>query len=263
MALSSPQVAWASACSATTTGNWGTAGIWTNCNSTTPQSTDTATIAGGATVTLDSSSPTIQSLTLGSTYSGKLIVQSSQTLTVTNSGNTAINITSNGTLQIGESSGNTNGTVTLDHSSGGGITNAGNLTFTGSGTLALNLTGAIVNSGTVTKVSTSTITFNGTTAQTWTDNNATKQDFGVVVINKTNATVSNNKITLGSAVKATSVTIDGTASAEDTLDLSSYTLTLTGSGTPLTRSGTFTSSTGTVEYTSTDGVSALSSAAMT
>lgn len=86
-----------------------------------------------------------------------------------------------------------------------------------------------------------TLTFDGTGA--WTDSRSTKQDLGAVIIDGSSAT-----LTLGSSVKATSITIG----ADDTLNLGagSYTLELTGTGTPLTATGTFNKGTGsTVNYT--------------
>jgi hypothetical protein len=109
---------------------------------------------------------------------------------------------------------------------------------------------------------TGTITFNSLSPGILTDNNPTKQNIGTVILNKTNATTTDNIITLGSNIIADSISIDGTSTTEDTLDLASYTLTLKGNSTPfVVNSGaTFTPSTGTIEYapTSTSGVTVAS-----
>ncbi|MFC1646315.1 beta strand repeat-containing protein [Candidatus Omnitrophota bacterium] len=128
----------------------------------------------------------------------------------------------------------------------------GNLTVTNGdftpGAYTVNLAGdlSIATDGSWDNTSFTGLTFDGTVAKTWTDSSTSSgpQDIGAVTINKTDTVTpgTNNKITLASSAKATSVTIDGTASSEDTLDLGSsgYTLTLTGSGTPLSISGTLT-----------------------
>ena len=54
------------ACQSTKSGNWSDATVWTNCNSTTPQTADTAEIMSGHTVTLDTA-PTVAGLTVDST----------------------------------------------------------------------------------------------------------------------------------------------------------------------------------------------------
>lgn len=62
------------------TGNWGTAGTWSNCNSTTPQTTDSVTITAGDTVTLNAS-PSITFITINGTLAPDA---SNRTLTLTN-----------------------------------------------------------------------------------------------------------------------------------------------------------------------------------
>lgn len=88
---------------------------------------------------------------------------------------------------------------------------------------------------------TGTWTYDG--SGTLTDNRATKGDLKAFTIDGSSAT-----LTLGSDIKATSISVGG----DDTLNLGagSYTLELTGTGTPLTVSGTFNKGTGsTVNYT--------------
>lgn len=87
---------------------------------------------------------------------------------------------------------------------------------------------------------TSTTTFDGSTAGLWTDNNATKQNVGVVVIDGTTKTV-----TLGSSVRAETVTIG----SDDTLN-GGGTRTLSISGN-FTNNNTFTPQTSTIEIVGT------------
>ncbi len=82
-----------------------------------------------------------------------------------------------------------------------------------------------------------------------------------------------NNLTFGNGTGAESTTSTGTGSiaatgtmtiaANQTLNAGSKTWTLSGSGTPITRAGIFTGGTSTFTYTSTTGITALSSAAMT
>ncbi|MFC1647148.1 peptidoglycan DD-metalloendopeptidase family protein [Patescibacteria group bacterium] len=123
--------------------------------------------------------------------------------------------------------------------------NYGTLSQNGANTINLAGSLAIGASGLYAKNSTTAFTFDGSTTASWTDSSA-GQDMGAVTINGSSETV-----TLGSAVKATSVNV----ASSQTLGLSSYTLTLTGSGTggsrPFIATGTFTASTGTLAYTGT------------
>ena len=133
--------------------------------------------------------------------------------------------TVNGSLSIGDASLFTPVTVTA-------ATNTPSITVAGD--LTVSSTGSFTKGG--------TLTFNGGTTQTWTDNNATIQDMGVVAT----ATASTN-LQLGSSVKATSLNI----AASTTFTPGSNTLELTGTGTPFTVSGTFTNSNSTVKYSGT------------
>ncbi len=122
----------------------------------------------------------------------------------------------------------------------------GNLTINdGSLQLAnstINLTGnlTIGVNGSVSITPPTTWTFDGNSAATITDNTA-GTDLGAVVLNKTNPSDAAERETyLGSSVKMTSLTIDGTSGTADKLKMgnSGYALTLTGNGTPLTVNGT-------------------------
>ncbi len=103
---------------------------------------------------------------------------------------------------------------------------------------------AMASGTTFTKASGSgTVTFIGTSATTFTDSTASKQNIGDVFITKTHGTPSNNKVTLASSMLADTVTV----SASNTLDLASggYTLTVANVGSsadPLTVTGTLTAS---------------------
>lgn len=85
-----------------------------------------------------------------------------------------------------------------------------------------------------------TWTFDGTTAATYTDNVATKQDIGLVIFNKTSGVGAQDKVTLASSMTVSKADIQ----TGDTLDISGDTLKLTGSGLttarPLIESGTLT-----------------------
>jgi|GEM_PF-3077857 len=91
-----------------------------------------------------------------------------------------------------------------------------------------------------------TIIFAKGGTQTWTDNNATSRDLGAVQVSVNG--VSDTTLALGSNVKATSLTIDA---SQTYAPGGSYTLDLTGTGTPLTVSGTYTLSTDTIKYSGT------------
>jgi hypothetical protein len=133
-----------------------------------------------------------------------------------------------------------NGNLAID---AGTLHNTANTNTTLAGNLSLGTNGAYSKGS-------GTFTFDGT-SKTWTDSNAAKSDMGAAIID------GGGTISLGSSVKATSVNITG----GDTLNAAgTYTLTLTGSGTPLTNGGTFTCSTSTVAYegTSATTVTALS-----
>lgn len=151
--------------------------------------------------------------------------------------------------------------------SGGGWTMASNMTLGGftlsagavtqGANVALTVSGGwSMSSGTTfTKASgTGTIVFDGTSAQTFTDNTASKQNLGDVTITKTNGTPANNKITLASSMTVDTMTI----SASNTLDLatSGYTLDVANQGataTPLVVTGTLTvNSSSTVKFSATN-----------
>ncbi len=108
----------------------------------------------------------------------------------------------------------------------------------------LTLRGNLVvgSNTTITKGSGTIIFAKGSTGQTWTDNTGSSQDIGAVQISaNTTATTLN----LASNVKATSLTVDASQTFAPN---GTYTLDLTGTGTPFVVSGTFTPSTGTIKY---------------
>ncbi len=128
-----------------------------------------------------------------------------------------------------------------------------------SGTNNITLAGSLLidSNGSYTK-DTGTFTFDGTTAETIT-NNGTVDNLGAVTFNKTDAgaPATNNKVTLASSAKVDTATIDGTGGSADTLDLgsSSYTFELANAGataTVLTVTGTLTIGTSTIKYSATN-----------
>jgi len=110
-------------------------------------------------------------------------------------------------------------------------------------TLAGNL---VISSGASFTKGTGTTTFDGSGSNTWTDNNASKQDMGQVEINGTSKT-----ITLNSDVKITKLII----ASDNTFDAGTYTFAITGSGTGASRpfiiNGTFSANASLAEYTGT------------
>ncbi len=125
---------------------------------------------------------------------------------------------------------------------------------------AINVAGSVtIGAGAAFTKGTGTFTFNGTTAATYTDSTTTKQNLGVVSINKTDTTApsTNNKVTLASSMTVDTLSIDGTAGQADTLDLGSgsYTLQVANGGATadvLTISGTLTIGTSTVQFSATN-----------
>ncbi len=106
-----------------------------------------------------------------------------------------------------------------------------------------------------------TWTFDGTNgSSSFITDNTSGIDLGAITLNQTATPMGEgeNDTVLGSNVKATSITVDGTGGSADTLSLggSGFTLTLTGNGTPLVINGSFDSTNSTVKYapTATTGV---------
>lgn len=171
--------------------------------------------------------------------------QSFNILTLNNTGadGATDNVTISGALDVNGAFNITNGDLVLS-------TNDPNVTTASDVTIG--------SSAFVTKADngSATWTFDGTTAATYTDSVTTKQDLGLVTINKTDtgAPATNDKVTLASSMTVSKMTIDGTVSQADTLNLASsgFTLKLTGDGasaTVLTVSGTLTPGTSsTVQY---------------
>ncbi len=119
--LFSPTTASAFACQSNATGNWSVAGTWTNCNGTTPQTSDTIQILNGHTVTLNTSA-TVASTT----------IDVGGTLTEDGNGRTLTNASgwlNNGTFTANQSTVRFTGTQTIR-----GGTTFNNLEFYSSGT---------------------------------------------------------------------------------------------------------------------------------
>ncbi len=179
--------------------------------------------------------------------SGNVMTTISGTLTLSGTAQmtTGANLTVTGVTTIGDGT-----TLTLGAFS---FTNTGNVvlgggtsgTFTATSGSAINLVGNLtINSGaTFTKMTSGNFTFkSGTGSQTVTDSTAALQNLGDV---KISSNTTNTTLTLVSNIKATTMTID----SSQTLSLSSFTMSLTGTSTPFVPTGTFTPSTGTVAYT--------------
>lgn len=116
----SPMPAQAASCISAGSGNWSATGTWTNCNGGVPWAGDDVTIASGHTVTVDTNTASISSLTVN----GILRFDNSGTgksMTVT--GDVAVN--SGGTLDVATGGITTTHTLTI----GGNLTNDG--TFDG------------------------------------------------------------------------------------------------------------------------------------
>ena len=158
-------------CVSTGTGNWSDAGMWTGCNSSTPQSGDTVTIKDNHTVTLDTS-PTIASLTIGEGASGVLIFDSIAVRTLTVSGNVIVN---SGAQFITQSSGAQIPGVFI----GGNLTNSGTFDMSRGGTTLI-----------------ANVTFNGVTNQTVSGSGGTTR-FNFITINNT-GTAPNNIVEIAS-----------------------------------------------------------------
>ncbi len=135
------------------------------------------------------------------------------------------------------------------------------ITFSGSGT-------QFVNNATFTQ-GTSTVVYSSNSAQNITALNGSGSTNAYYNLEAKTSIVNNTKTILGNTTVKNVLTIGSSNPIHSlaTLDLGSYTLTLSGSGTPITfgdaATGRFTANTGTVIYTSTTGISALSSLAMT
>lgn len=163
-------------CTSTGTGNWGTTGTWTGCGGLVPQDNDTVVIAAGHTITVNTNTNDLASLTVNGT------------LTLGNSGTTR-NVNVLGTVTI-----NSGGTINLNNA-------------VGTNTQNLNMGGNFVNDGTFTTINGDTIvvTFNGSSAQTVSGANAPV--FANVTIN-TGATVNLNQNC--SVLTGRTMTVNGT-----------------------------------------------------
>ncbi len=154
---------------------------------------------------------------------------------------------------LGTGSGQTitvNGNLDLARDNSGGTITAAqyNPSLTVKGNMTVGYCGIIDCGGNIITFTkgTATTTFSPTGTKTWTDNNSTKQDLGIILFS---GGASSPQITLGSDVKATKLTVS------TTLNLSTSTLTLTGTGSsgsrPFIVTGTFTPGTGTLSYVGT------------
>ena len=196
-----------------TGGNWGTNGTWANCNGTTPQAADTATINSG-TVILNASA-TISGLTVSG---GTLTFGSNATIrTLTVNGN--VSVANGATLNV------SNNTVVHVLNVSGNITNNGTLD------LALDAN------------SLCTTNFTGATTHTIDGSSAGTTDFYNVVV-----PVSNN-LTINKSGAQITLSQAGTLSVTGNLTVQAGTLNLANA---VTVTGT-TSITGTILHSTTTG----------
>ncbi len=118
---------WAANCQSNNSGNWNTTGTWTSCGGSVPQAGDNVTIRNSHTVTLNTNSNAIASLTLNS---GTSLVTSGATARTLNLAGNLVN----------------NGTITLTAGTSG-ISLSAASTWSGNGTLTadyLNANGSVV-----------------------------------------------------------------------------------------------------------------------
>jgi hypothetical protein len=156
-----PSKALAFTCNWTNSGGnnlWSNSSNWSSCNSTTPQSSDTAVFDSAnssANATVDTS-PTITALTIQGAYSGTITINTSQTLTVTGTttfsstnASNAVSASGTGSLvlqgNLSTSNQGTSGTIPITVSGSGSPTFTTSGTHFPSGTVTLNK-----SSGTIT-----------------------------------------------------------------------------------------------------------------
>lgn len=183
--------AWGATCTSQATGNWATAATWTGCGGTTPGSADTAIIANGHTVTINSTI-TAGAITINS--GGTLGINLANNESITVNGATAISgtltyvgnrgtKTFNGLVTV-NSGGTWNDSVSADVTFNGGLANNGTLTVTQgtytfgasqtlSGSSAMTIPVMSVSSGaTLTNTGTLTVTGSLSGAGTLSNGNA-------------------------------------------------------------------------------------------
>lgn len=176
---------------------------------------------GAVTITLGRTSQSI-----GSFSTSGLVTMSKASGTATFTGNIdggAFTMNGAGTLNLGAG---------LTHTFSGDWTNTAG-TLEGN-TSTLNIGGNVSGTGITFTAGTSTVNFNGSGAQ----------NIPELTFYNLNTSTGNTKSLQGTTTVSNVLTINGST----TLDLGSFTLTLSGSGTPLVNSGTFTSGTSTVNF---------------
>ncbi len=221
-----------------TTGNFNVAGTWTNCNNTTPQTTDTITINNGNTVTFVATT-TIAGITVNSGG-----VLDANTRAITDSGNFTDSGSVTGTtatLALSGSGATIDGTGT--YSPTGTITITNNKTI--NSTANLSLPGALtISSGTTTNNGTITVAGNLTGSGGWTQGtNST--------LNAKGGTTNAMAVTTVDFTTNTPNTVNYALNGSQTAKVASYyNLTISGGGTKTltsitTINGTFTATAGT------------------
>jgi hypothetical protein len=221
-----------------TSGNFNVAGSWTSCNNTTPQTTDTITIANGHTITLVGST-TVAGITVNS---GGTLAYGTQT--VTDTGNFTVNGSITGTtstLALSGSGATIDGTGT--YAPTGTITVTNNKTI--NSTANLSIPGALtISSGTTTNNGTITVNGNLTGSGGWTQAaNST--------LNAKGGTTNAMAVTTVNFTTNTPNTVNYALNGNQTAKVANYyNLTISGGGTKTltgitTINGTFTATSGT------------------
>lgn len=214
----------AATCTSAGSGNWSAPGTWSGCGSGIPQDGDEVIIASGHTVTVDTNTNSINSLTVNGTLG---FDTTARTVTVT--GN--VSVGSGGVMNTGTSGAELTHTFNL----GGNLTNNGTITFDSSSrqvTTTFNGSGTQAVSGTPTSTNLGRVTVNKTpsTAEVTVsidvsvpDTSATNafnissgiwnQTSGTVAVGNTNSTIASSggvRVTgSGSWSTGASVTVQG------------------------------------------------------
>lgn len=213
-------------CTSAGTGFWGTAGTWTSCGGLVPQTGDTVIIAAGHTVTLNTNTNSLASLTVNGTLgignnffartvnvAGNTTVAAGGVLQAATSANHILNVGGNltvdGTLTVGFATNVTgdltvNGTMNVgNNTTARTITIGGNILINSGGALQvtnntvthiLNAGGNLTNNGTFNARldgnSLMNVTFNDNANQTVSGTGATN-NFNLITINNTGAADNN------------------------------------------------------------------------